>query len=544
MAGNLIAEQGGQPANRLVGVPTPQPAPRPGGRSPWVAMGVILVGVYAAVLNTTVVGVAMPSIADDLRGGFLDVDWVVTAFLIGVVLALVATGWLADSFGRKPIFSAGLGVFGLGALVCTVAPTMELLVLGRFVQGLGSGALMPVGTAMVMDLFPPHRRGGAFGAWGIAMTVAPAAGQPLGGWITDVASWRWIFFTFVVVAALAVALALRWLPKIGHVESRHFDLVGYALAAPGVVAVVLGLRQAVDWGITSAAVLTAAIGGSVLLGIFVGRSLRRPDPIIELRMLTVPTFGVGMIIALLTSLAMFAAFTFVPVELQVVRGLEAQRVGLLMAPMAIGSAVTLPIGGWLVDRVGARVPVCIGLALAAAGLWQLGHLTPGRSLATVVQALVVMGAGMGLAFTPATVAAMNSVPGRFIAQASVINNLIRQLGGAVSVALLGAVVVAELGAVSPSAPDIEVAQVAYNRCFLVAFWATVASAVVALALPGARGVREHHAARAVEQWRQMEEGTEERLDGLVAEPAQERANPTSSTIAKSVARHVGRKAHS
>lgn len=475
----------------------PGTGPATGARSPWIAVGVVLVGSYAAVLNVTVVGVALPVMAEELPGA-IAVDWVITSFLIGVVLALPVTGWLSDRAGRKRIYLASLALFGVGALVCAVAPTMGLVVAGRFVQGFGGGALMPVGMAIVYDLFPPDRRGSALGIWGVAIMAAPAAGPPLGGWLVTAASWRWIFGVFVVVAFVALALAVRWLPDVGHRESRRLDLVGWLLAAGGVTIVVVGFRQIAEWGPTSPATLLTAGVGVAALTVLVRRSLRISDPILDFRMFAVPTYAAAMVLTGLLSLAQFAQLTFLPVELQVVRGLDAQEVGLLLAPAAAGAAVMMPIGGWLVDRIGARVPVVIGLSLIASSMWNLAHLEPDGTEAFIVGVLVVQGVGMGLVFIPTTVSAMNSLPARFVAQASAMNNLTRQLGGAIGVAVLSAVLVADLGAVAPVAPDVEQAQAAYNRVFLVAFCFVAAAVAAALLLPGRRAVRQHHADRAAE----------------------------------------------
>lgn len=471
----------------------------PDRRSRWVAVGVVLVGSYAAVLNITVVGVALPAMAGDLGGGGLfGLDWVVTSFLVGVMLALPVTGWLADRFGRKVVYTASLGVFGLGALGCAAAPTMDLVVVARFVQGLGGGAVMPIGMAVVFDLFPPHRRGLGLGVWGVAIMAAPAAGPPLGGWVVTVVSWRWIFLIFVTVAAVAVALAVRWLPDVGHREARRLDVVGWALAAVGVAVVVLGFRQIGLWGPTSPATIATGLTALVTLAVLVRRSLHRAEPIIEFRMLAVPTYAVAMAVVSLLSLAQFAQLTFLPVELQVVRGLDARQVGLLLAPAAIGMAAMMPIGGWFVDRVGARAPVVIGLGLIANSLWQLAHLQPDGSQASLVRILVIQGVGMGLVFIPTTVSAMNSLPARFVAQASAVNNLTRQLGGAIGIAVLSAVLVADLGAVAPASPVIDQAQAAYNRVFLIAFWFVTAAALTAVFLPGRKRARQHHAERSEE----------------------------------------------
>ena len=468
--------------------------------SPWVGVVVVLLGGYASTLNATVVGVALPAIGRDLgrEGAAIEVDWVVTGFLIGVVVALPVTGWSSDWFGRKAVYVSSLAIFGVGALVCLTAQTMEVLVVGRFVQGAGGGALTPVGLAIVYDLFPPHRRGTALGVWGVAVMAGPAVGPPLGGWVVTAGSWRWIFGLFVVIAMVAVVLSLWLLPEVGYREQRPLDVIGWLLAGVGVTVVVVGFRRIGVWGFTSPATALAVMASAAVFTILVRRSLNHPQPVIEFRMFSTPTFSAAMALMGVLFLCQIVQLTFLPLELQVVRRLDPQYVGLLLSPAAVGTAAFMPIAGWLVDRIGARVPVVVGLSLFSLSMWNLGHLASDSSEAFIVGVLVLQGVGLGLAFMPAQVAAMNSLPARFVAQASAVSNLSRQLGGAVGVAALSAVLVADLGAVAPVGVPIEVVQGAYNKAFLLAFWCAVGGTAIALVLPGREATLQHHAERTAE----------------------------------------------
>lgn len=468
--------------------------------SPWVAVGVILVGSSASTLDLSVIGVALPAIEEDFRGGgsAISADWIATAYLVGVVFALPLTDWLSGRLGRKAVYLASLALFGVGSFACALAPTLEAAVAGRFVQGLGGGALIPMGMAIVYDLFPPERRGAALGLWGLAVMAGPAAGPPLGGWVVTAVSWRWIFGLFVVVAAVSIALSLRWLPDTGEREPRRLDLVGWMLAAVGVTTLVVGSRRIGDWGPTSPGAGAVVVITIAIFGVLVRRSLRRADPIIEFRLFGVRTFGAAMAVTAMLSVGQIGQLTFLPVELQVVRQLDAYQVGLFLTPAALGTAVMMPVGGWLVDRVGARAPSVIGLSVTAFGMWELAHLEPDGSDASVVELLALQGVGIGLSFIPTTVAAMGSVPSRFVTQASVLTTLVRQLGGALGVAVLGAIVVAELGAVAPVDPPVDQAQDTYNLVFLVTFWIVAGAATVALLLPGRSATRQHQVERAAE----------------------------------------------
>lgn len=459
--------------------------PRP--RSPWVALGVILLGSYGAVLNTTVVGVALPSIADTFRDGTngeVPVDWVITSFLLGIVTALPVSAWLADRRGRREVYISSLVVFAAGTTACSLAPALSVLVGARFVQGLGSGALIPVGMTIVYEAFPPDRRGRALGVWGVGIMAAPAAGPPIGGWLSANTGWRWIFALFGVVAVAAAIVAGKFLEDSGVRNARRLDVRGWLLLTAFIVASVVVSREAFGWGLLS--VRTVGFGAITLLLLmaFLRGATRAEEPIIQIGMFSNRTFSATMAIVGLLSVAQFARLNYLPVELQVVRGFSAEHVGFLLAPAAAGVALTMPLGGVLVDRLGARVPVTVGLAFVGLSMWQLGHLTPTTSDIRIITTLIVQGIGTGLAFAPTTVTAMDCLPKEFAAQASVTRALNREFGGAIGTATFGAVLIAQIGAIAPGGIDPARAQHAYNQLFLVASGLVCVAVFLGLMMPG------------------------------------------------------------
>ena len=478
---------------RLAGVPTDAASTRDGRgwrASPWTALVIVLAGTYGATLNITALGVALPAIAGDEGGdGGLGVDWVITAYLLGVVVVQSAAAWLADRWGRSRIYSLSLAVFGVGAIACALAPTLPVLVAARFVQGLGGGALMPVGMTLVYERFPPSRRGTALGIWGVGIAGAPAAGPPLGGWLVTAAGWRSVFVVSAAVAAVAFVLATAWLRDSGFAERRRFDRAGWVTLSMAVIGVVVIAREAATVGVTHPAIIIGTLATAALIVGVVWHSRRVDEPIIEFDMFTTPTFTATMIIAGLLAVAQYSRTNYLPVELAVVRDLSAGEIGLLLAPGAVGIAVMMPLGGRLTDRMGARTPTLVGLAIVAWAMWQFAHLGPETSASWIVAVLVAQGAGIGLAFVPTTVTAMNCVPARQAAQASVTTNLTRQTSGAIGIAALGALIVSDLGEIAPTGITADTAQDAYNRIFVVAFWLAVVAFVVAITLPGRNDTR-------------------------------------------------------
>ena len=473
----------------------PELEPRRIGRYPWVAMFVILGGSYMMVIDTTVLGVALPDVARELEsGGFFGIDWVVTAYLIAVGAVQPATGWLTDRFGKKQTWLWSLALFVIGSAMAGLAPSMELLVLARIAQGLGGGAMQPVGQAMIYELFPVERRGTALGVWGVAIMAAPALGPPLGGWVTTSFSWRWIFLVNIPVGIVVLVMGWRLLRELRETSDRTLDAAGWVMAAIGIVLLVVTLRQASDWGFTDPRTLVSLVTSAVLLTTIARRFLRRgEDALLDLQVFKVPVFTITVIVTTLVTFTQFGRLTYFPIELQYTRGLGADEVGLILAPSAVAVAISMPIGGWLTDRIGARVPVAVGLAMTAIPTWFLGQMTVDTSTPTIIFLLVSAGFWMGFSIMPPNVVALSALPAMKIAHGAAIKSINRQVSGAAGTAVLAAVLIASMGAVSPESladpPSIERAQASFNLVFNISFWLLLAAAVLALFLPGRDGMK-------------------------------------------------------
>lgn len=455
----------------------------------WVAMAVILIGTFMVILDTSIVNVALPQIGADFHS-VSAVDWIVTSYLLAVGVSIMATGWLADHFGKKRVFVVSLAMFTLGSLLCTISPTLELLVGARVLQGLGGGALMPLGMAMIYELFEPQDRGMALGVWGVAAMAAPAVGPVLGGFLVTAVDWRLLFLINVPIGIVGVPAAARLLRDIGARDDRPLDVPGLATSAVGLVLVLLALSEAPTWGWTSTTFVVTLAVGVVLLAFWIIRSLRISTALIELRMFAIPAFTLTMVIVWLVTIAQFSRLVFIPLEFETLRGLDALSVGLMLTPAALGVAMTMPIGGRLADRIGARVPVTIGLVVTAFSFWPLGHLRADTPETVVAAWLFVGGLGVGLAMMPNTVIAMNSVHGRYVAQASAVRSLNRQIAAALGTAVLASVLASRIGAIGSHAgrPTVH-ALAGYNDLFLIAMYLSIASFVCALFLPGKRAAK-------------------------------------------------------
>lgn len=471
-----------------------------GDRYPWIAMAVVLLGTFMVILDTTIVNVALPQIgiALDSRSG---IEWVVTAYLLAVGIAQPPTGWLADRFGRKRLFIASLAIFGLGSLFAALSPNLQSLVGARVIQGLGGGALAPVGMAMIYELFPADRRGTALGVWGLAAMAAPAFGPVIGGYLVTNVSWHWLFLINVPIGVIAIGVAIRLLRDTGYKERRPFDGVGLGLISVGLVSLLFTFSNASDWGWGSARTLGLLAVGGMFLTFFVLWVRRREDPLIDLSMFRVPIFTLTLAIVGATVVVQFGILVFLPLQLETIREFTALEVGTMLVPMAIAAAITFPLGGRITDRIGPRIPVVVGSALLCASGVIFSRLRMDSPVSAIEIALICQGFGFGLAMMPNSVTGLNALPNRFVAQATSVRQLNVRVAASLGVAILATILAMQLGdldTIEGSVAGSAVAQDAYNTVFLIAAISGAAATVLGFFLPGKERNRQLQSDRASE----------------------------------------------
>ncbi|MEA3217865.1 MAG: hypothetical protein QOJ19_4021 [Acidimicrobiia bacterium] len=458
-----------------------RPAPQ-AGANPWAAMSVVMIGTIMVVLDSTIVNVALPQIASDLHAGS-GVEWIVSSYLLAVAVSQPASGWLADRFGRKAIFLLSLTSFTVASLLAALSPSLSVLIACRILQGFGGGALLPVGMAMVLELFPRERHGRAMSTYGVAAMTAPAIGPTLGGWLVTAVSWHWLFLINVPIGAVGLLLGLRWLPQVGHYERRRFDALGLALGGSGLALVVLGLSEANGWGWASPSAVICILSGVVLLALFIPHELRNAAPLIDLSIFRRGAFSLAMGATFFITCAQFTRLVFIPLELESVRGYSALAVGILLGPSAIVTALAMTIGGRLVDSIGSRLPVMFGISTMAVAVFALGNLTLTTPLWVIGALLCLQGLGMGIGMSPLMVAGMSDLPPNQVARGSAVRSLTNQISGAFAVAALGALVAARMG--TATTPTHAVAS--YNSAFIASSLSLLIALALASRLPsGAR----------------------------------------------------------
>jgi EmrB/QacA subfamily drug resistance transporter len=295
--------------------------------------------------------------------------------------------------------------------------------------------------------------------------AAPAIGPTLGGYLVTAVSWHWLFLINVPIGTLGVIFGIRVLRDMGYREARRLDTLGLFLGGGGLAVTLFGITEANDWGWSSTSTIATVALGLASLACFVVHELRTDEPMIELRMFTIRVFSLSMAITLFITAAQYTRLVFIPLSLETIRGYTALKVGLILTPAALMTAIGMSIGGRMVDRVGARRPMVMGTGLMCVAAFSLAHIGVSTPIAAIVGSLGAQGLGFGLCAMPGVVVAMNALPPRYVAQASAVRSLVSQVAGASSIAILSAVVAVRLGTGTPS---IQRSQTAYDTAFLLA----------------------------------------------------------------------------
>ncbi|GEP34713.1 MFS transporter [Nocardioides szechwanensis] len=409
-------------------------------RSRWLALYVLCLGDLMIVLDSSIVNVALPSIQSDLGFSQSALAWVVNAYLLTFGGFLLLSGRLGDLLGSKRVFQGGVVSFTVASVACGLAPTSELLVLGRAVQGLGGAAVSAVALSLIMGLFSEAgERAKAMGFFGFVMSGGGAVGVLLGGVLTGLFSWHWIFLVNVPVGIAVWFAARRVLPDDEVVpQEGRLDISGAALVTVALMVSVYAIVGGNEAGWTSARTLLLLGLGVLLLAGFVAREATASNPLVPLRLFGLRNVSVSQVVGVLWAGAMFAWFFLAALYLQQVLGYEALEVGLAFIPTSVVMAFcSLRVSDRLVMRFGIRPPLVVGLTLAATSLALFSQApVGGRFVTDVLPSMVLLGAGAGIAFNPVLLAAMGDVEPHESGLASGVVNTSFMMGGALGLAVL------------------------------------------------------------------------------------------------------------
>jgi EmrB/QacA subfamily drug resistance transporter len=410
----------------------------------WWTLLVVCLAIFMLLLDVTIVNVALPDIQRELGSSFEDLQWVVDAYALALAAILLASGSLGDLLGRRSVFVLGLVVFSGASLACGLSGTPVMLNVARAVQGAGGAMMFANSLALIAQEFPPDERGTAFGIWGATTGFAVAVGPLIGGALTDAFGWQWIFLVNVPVGVITLALTLMRVRNSERDRTARIDWIGLVTFSAGLFCLVFALIRGNDEGWGSAKIVALLVAGALLLVAFVAAERRQDQPLLDLRLFRIPTFTGAQIVAFSIHASIFSMFLYITLYMQNILGYTPLEAGIRFLPVSVLSFVAAPIAGKLSERYPVRVFLTAGLALIGLGLMEMHGVTPSDHWTTLLPGFILAGIGIGFVNPPLATAAIGVVEPRRSGAASGINSTARQVGTAVGIAALGAILQSKL----------------------------------------------------------------------------------------------------
>ncbi len=408
-------------------------------RNTMIIAGVVVLGAIMSILDTTIVNVAIATLAREFNVSLTSVQWISTGYLLALAVVIPLSGWAADRFGAKRVWMISIALFLVGSALSGASQSLGQLIFFRVLQGLGGGMIMPVGMTLLVRAAGPTRVGSVMSVAGVPMLLGPVLGPVLGGLLVEQAGWRWIFFVNLPIGALALPLAARLLPRAEPKPCERLDTLGVALISPGLGLLVYGLAETSKPGGGGAGAVAALVTGVVLIAAFVIHALRTPRPLIDVRLFKSRAFSASAATTFFIGMGLFGTMLLLPLYYQAVRGETPLGAGLLMAPQGIGAAIMMPFAGRATDRVGPGRVVLGGLALATLGTIPFTKVGAHTSYALLAGSLVVRGLGLGATMMPAMAGAYQTLDHDSVARATSALNAIMRVGGSIGTAVLAVV---------------------------------------------------------------------------------------------------------
>ena len=447
-----------------------------------VIMIPLLLGGFIALLNETILNVAVPSLMESLHVSTSTVQWLSTGYMLIIGILVPVVAFLLENFTTKRLYLFAMCVFLVGTVCCGVAESFPVLLVFRLIQGAGTGMLIPIMMNMILAMYPPEKRGGAMGLSVLVMVAAPAIAPTLGGIILQRADWHWLFFAVIPFAVAAIALGSVFLRNISSLRKPKIDILSVCLSTVGFGGILFGVCSVETLGIRSMAVAVSLTAGVVGIALFSVRQFRLPEPMLELRAFRYPMFSLGIAIMMLGFLIPFSMNIILPTYLQGALGMTPFQSGLAMLPGSILCVLIVPVSGVLYDRIGAKPLVVAGFAILTVAMLLLSRITATTALWAIIALHVCTYLGTSLVNTPIQTNSLNQLPKSYGAHGVAIVNTLQQIaaafGSSLFIGLLGAKQARMLAGISnPTVADQRSAMLAGAR---LSFSAALAAVLVAL----------------------------------------------------------------
>jgi len=404
--------------------------------NPWLVAIAVMSSTFMEVLDTTVVNVSLPHIAGSLSATTDEATWTLTSYLVANAIILPMTGWLASNFGRKRLLTASVIGFTTASFFCGLAPSLGFLIAFRIVQGACGGGLQPLSQAILLEAFPPEKRGQAMAFWALGIVVAPMLGPVAGGWLTDNYSWRWVFYINVPIGVISIILTQMYIfdPSYLRKKASQIDYWGISLLVLGIgcLQVLLDKGQEDDW-FSSQFILTLAVLAAVgIIGLVI-RELKTDHPIIDLGVFKYRSFAVGTFLMTIVGFVLYGSTVLLPLLMQLLLGYTATYAGITNLPRGMASFLAMPIVGILTAKVDSRKLLGTGILSVAVAMYILSQFSLNVGFWNFWWALILQGAALGLVFVPLTTVTNDPIPKERMGNATSLFNLMRNIGASVGI---------------------------------------------------------------------------------------------------------------
>lgn len=399
-------------------------------------LAALLFGMFIAILNQTLLNVALPKINTEFNISASTGQWLMTGFMLVNGILIPITAYLFNKYSYQKLFLVALVLFTIGSLICAISMNFPIMMVGRVLQAIGAGVLMPLGSIVIITIYPPEKRGAAMGTMGIAMILAPAIGPTLSGYIVQNYHWNVMFYGMFIIGIIAILVGFVWFKLYQYTTNPKADIPGIIFSTIGFGALLYGFSEAGNKGWGSVEIETMFAIGIIFIILFVIRELRMKAPMLNLEVLKFPTFTLTTIINMVVMLSLYGGMILLPIYLQNLRGFSALDSGLLLLPGSLIMGLLGPFAGKLLDTIGLKPLAIFGIAVMTYATWELTKLNMDTPYMTIMGIYVLRSFGMAFIMMPMVTAAINALPGRLASHGNAFLNTMRQLAGSIGTAIL------------------------------------------------------------------------------------------------------------
>lgn len=399
-------------------------------------LAALLFGMFIAILNQTLLNVALPKINTEFNISASTGQWLMTGFMLVNGILIPITAYLFNKYSYRKLFLVALVLFTIGSLICAISMNFPIMMVGRVLQAIGAGVLMPLGSIVIITIYPPEKRGAAMGTMGIAMILVPAIGPTLSGYIVQNYHWNVMFYGMFIIGIIAILVGFIWFKLYQYTTNPKADIPGIIFSTIGFGALLYGFSEAGNKGWGSVEIETMFAIGIIFIILFVIRELRMKAPMLNLEVLKFPTFTLTTVINMVVMMSLYGGMILLPIYLQNLRGFSALDSGLLLLPGSLIMGLLGPFAGKLLDTIGLKPLAIFGIAVMTYATWELTKLNMDTPYMTIMGIYVLRSFGMAFIMMPMVTAAINALPGRLASHGNAFLNTMRQLAGSIGTAIL------------------------------------------------------------------------------------------------------------